>query len=218
MQRWDRDGGAAAEGQVGGRDEVGEAGGEAVTVALQDQRLGDVGDLEADVLEQPVVGNGDAVDGLHVDAIEGGEEGVLDVQCLGRADVGGEAELVEIGEGLKVEVADVRELREAERGEDLAVVDGEVTANLLQAVGAHGCEVGGVLDDEVAGDCLYAGNVDGVAGARGNGQASGEGRARCQSRRIAGVLNGGGCRDGARGGCGGQDASVQAQQFDGLPR
>jgi hypothetical protein len=42
---------ACAEGQVLGSLQVGKAGGETVTIALQGEGLGDAGDLEADVLE-----------------------------------------------------------------------------------------------------------------------------------------------------------------------
>lgn len=50
VQRWNGQGWDVAEGQVLGAHQVGEAGSETVTVGLQDQGLGDVGNLEADVL------------------------------------------------------------------------------------------------------------------------------------------------------------------------
>ena len=95
-ERWDGDGGDVTEGDVGGRDQVGESKLQLITVRLDVDGTSQVGNLEADVLEQVVVGNVDGVDLLQVDAVQCAQESVLDVQRSGRADVLWEVEGVQV--------------------------------------------------------------------------------------------------------------------------
>ena len=77
---WDRDAWDITEGDVGSSDQVGERKLQLVTVRLDIDGTSQVGDLEADVLEQVVVGNVDGVDLLQVDAVQCAQESVLNVQ------------------------------------------------------------------------------------------------------------------------------------------
>lgn len=193
----DRDRWAVTERQVLGRLEVGERGLKTVAIARDGQGLRDVGHLHAHGLQQRVVDDGDHGDLLQVDAVERGQEGVLDIDRAGLCDAAGEAELLEVWQRLEVEVSHRRELRPVEGRQDLAVVEGEGATDLLDAVRAEGGDVGRIHDHNVASNCPHTSKVDVVRRARGYGDAAGEGRARGEGGRVALVLDGGGARDAA---------------------
>lgn len=193
----DRDGWAVTECQVLGGLEVREGSLETIAVARDGQGLGDVRHLHAHGLQQWVVDNGDTGDLLQVDAIERRQEGILDVDSVCLSNAACEAELLEVGQSLEVQVADGGELRPIQGGQNLAVVEREGTANLLDAVRAEGGDVWCIHNRDVTRNCPHTSNVDVVCCASGHGDAAGEGCARGEGRRVALVLDGRGAGDAA---------------------
>lgn len=77
-QRWDADGRSISESSVGSPDQVREADLERLTVGINLEQLGDVGNLSVEFLQTVVVVDVKSGDGLQVDTIEGAQESVGD--------------------------------------------------------------------------------------------------------------------------------------------
>lgn len=77
-QRWDADGRSISESGVGSPDQVREANLERLSVGINLEQLGDVGNLGIEFLQTVVVVDVKSGDGLQVDTIEGAQESVGD--------------------------------------------------------------------------------------------------------------------------------------------
>ena len=200
LERRNGDGTAEAESQVTSPDQVGELNLDGLIVVGQGKRLGDIAQLHGDGVNVAVVCDEDLLDLLNVDTLEGAKSGVLDVDVLGRRDLGGEANVLEVGQRVPLDRVDGLELGEVdgvERGEavevHLSVELGEVAgADLLDVRVGHGGQVASDLLDAVDGDV--------VGGAGRDGDAAREGRAGGEGGGVAGILDSQ-CRGGTAGGC-----------------
>ena len=195
----DGDGTAETEGQVASPDEVGKLDLDGLVVIGKGQRGGDVTKLHGDGVNVAVVGNEDLVSLLNVDTLERAESSVLDIDLVGLGDLGGEADLLEVGERLPLDRVNGLELGEVQGVEGGEALEVHGSVESLEVAGANLLHVGVVMGDQVTGDLLDAidGNVLGGAGSNGN--VTREGRAASQGSGIAGILDGGGCGNAAGG-------------------
>ena len=200
LERGYLNGAAETEGQVASPDQVGQLDLYVFVVVRQSQRSGDISKLHGDGVDVAVVGNEDGVNLLDIDALERSETGVLDVDLLGLFNLGSEAERLEVGQGVPLDRVDHLELGHVDGAERSQAVEVQLAVERLEVASTdalHGLVVRG---DEVAADLLDAADDDVVRGACGDGDATREGRARCDGRCVAGILDGEGGR-GAAGGC-----------------
>ena len=183
--------------QVGSPDQVGQSDSELLVVVGECERVGDVAELHRDLVDVAIVGNEDGLYLLDVDALEGAESRVLDVDLVGLGDLGGEANVLEVGKSVPLDRFNRLKLGEVDGIEAGQAIQRHLTVEGLKAVSAETLHVGVVADDQVARDLLDAieGNI--VSGAGGNSDGAREGGARGKGCRIASVLDRGGCRDGA---------------------
>lgn len=190
------------EGHVGGPDEVGQGDLQSLVVIGEGHRVRDITKLHVDFVDITVVGNEDGVHLLDVDALEGADGGVLDVDLVGLGDLGGEADGLEVREGVPLDALDLLELGELNGVQAGETVKGHGAVDLLEAVGADALHVRVVAGDQVAIELLNAVERNVVGGAGSNGNGSGEGLAGSKGSGITGVLDGSGRRCGAAGlGC-----------------
>jgi hypothetical protein len=190
------------EGHVGGPDEVGQGDLQSLVVIREGHRVRDITKLHVDFVDITVVGNEDGIDLLDVDTLEGADSGVLDVDLVGLGDLGGEANGLEVGEGVPLDALDLLELGELDAVQAGETVKGHGAVDLLEAVGADALHVRVVASDQVAIELLDAVERNVVGGAGSNGNGSGKGLAGSEGGGITGVLDGEGRRVGAAGlGC-----------------
>ena len=187
------------EGHVGGPDQVGQGDLQSLVVIGEGHRVRDITKLHVDFVDITVVGNEDGVDLLNVDALERADGGVLDVDLIGLGDLGGEADGLEVGEGVPLDALDLLEHGELNGVQAGETVKGHGAVDLSEAVGADALHVCVVGRDKVAIELLNAVERNVVGGAGSNGNGSGEGLAASEGGGITGVLDGGGGRDGAAG-------------------
>lgn len=200
-KRWQRDGRAVVKRHVESPDQVGEGDLEAASVALKSQSSRDIAELGLNLVEEGVVGNSESVNNLQVNAVEGVKLGVLDVDGAGLLDAGSESELLEIGQRVPDDGIDNGETGEAQRRQDLNVIELEVTRDLLEAGSTEGGELGDVVGNEVTIELLDTAQRDGIGGAGCNGNATGVCLARCEGSCITGILDGGGGGNAAASSC-----------------
>lgn len=136
LERGNGDGTAEAEGQVASPDQVGELNLDGLVVVGQGKRLGDVAQLHGDGVDVAVVGNEDGLDLLNVDTLEGAESSVLNIDGLGRRDLGSKANVLEVGQGVprdRVNGLELGEVDGVERGEAVKV---QFSVELSEVAGA----------------------------------------------------------------------------------
>jgi hypothetical protein len=192
-ERREADGGGVGNGDTGGPLKVGEDDGDVASVGVHVQRGANVAELHGDVVKVVVVLDVHGVDHCEVDTVERVQLGVANADAVGLLDHVGEGQALESGESNPLDGVDLVELGEVEGRQDLAVLEVESALDSPQAVGGQGSELGDVVGDQVTGDDFDVVKHDVVGGAGGDGDASREGAACCESRGITLVLDGGGC-------------------------
>ncbi len=213
----DRDGTTESEGQVASPDEVGQLNLDGLVVVGKSQRSGDIAKLHGDLINVTVVGNEDSVDLLDVDTLERAKSGVLDVDLVGLVDLGCEANLLQVGQGVPLDGIDALELGEADGVETGQAIEVHLSVELLEVAGADLLHLGVVRGDQVALDLLDAVERDVVGGASRNGNVAGEGRAGSDGARVTGILDGGGT-GGTAGSCwSGQQQWTQSGALQSIP-
>lgn len=191
-ERGDEDSGGVVDLEGVGPLEVGEAGGDVLSVGVDTERLADVAELHGDVVEVAVVLDVDLVGDLEVNALEGVQLSVDNADRAGLLELVGERKALQTSQSVPLNLVDLVELREVQVGEDLASVEVEGTTDLAQAVGGEGSELGDVARNEVTSDLTDIVNLNVVGGAGGDGDGTREGLARGETGGITLVLDGGG--------------------------
>lgn len=204
-QRGGGDGADVTESHVVGPLEVGERGLEVIGVGGQSKSVLDARELDGDILEVLVVGNEEGRNLLERNAVKRAQESVLDVDGVGLLDTAGEGKLGQSGQTAPLNGADLGQLGEGERAQDSELVEVE-SVDLLEAVGAQAGQRGGIGGDQVAVNLLNTVERD-RGGIRGNGNGTGESRARGEAGGSSGDSGGG--RNTAGGGCGRNAVSTE---------
>lgn len=174
-ERRDGDGGAVPEGHVERPDQVGEGSVDGAAVGLEGQGGRDVGKLHVDLLKVWVVGNGDAVHDLEVNAVKRVELGVLDRHLRCGLHTSGEGQTLESRKSNPVNVVNVCEAWEVQGGEDGQVVEREHAGDGLEAAAGDLSDLCDVVGDQVSLDLSDAIESNVVGGASGDSNASSEG-------------------------------------------
>jgi hypothetical protein len=184
-----RDGTAEAECQVGGPDQVGQRDLDSLVVVREVERVGDIAQLHGDVVDVLVVGNLERLGLDDVDAGEGADSSVLDINLLGSLDGCGEANALEVGQSVPLDGVDLLELGEVDAVKAGQAIQVHLAVELLEVGGTDALDVGVGRGDEVAVEDLEAAKGDVVGCARCNGNAAGEGGARGYGGRVTSVLD-----------------------------
>lgn len=100
------------------------------------------------------------------------------------------AKTLKLGQSFPVEIADVRQLRKVETGENSQIGKEEVSADGGERRTAQCVETNSVYGIEVASDGLDAVKCNRSSGASSKGNGASEGRARREGRSITAVLDG----------------------------
>lgn len=186
------DGSDGTEGQVGGPDEVGQLNLNLLVVVGKVKRVGDVAQLHLDLVDVRVVGNLDGIGHDDVDALEGAHTGVLNGDLLGRLDGCGEANVLQDGQSVPLDGADVLQDGEVDAAQGSQAVEVHLARDVNKVAGSDTLDVRVCWRNQVAGQVLDAANGDILGGASCNGDAAGEGRAGGHGGNVALVLDGGG--------------------------
>ena len=169
------DGTAEAESQVASPDQVGELNLDGLVVVGKSQGGGDVAELHGDLVNVTVVGDEDLISLLNVDTLERTKSRVLDVDLVGLGDLGREANLLEVGERLPLDLVDGLELGEVQGVEGGEAVEVHGSVERLEVAGADLLHVGVVLGGQVTGDLLDTVDSNVIGGTGRNGDVAREG-------------------------------------------
>lgn len=105
-QGWYTDLGDVSEGHVGSPDQVGEGNLELVTIGVDIDSVGDVGNLGIEGLQVVVVVDLQGANGVQVDAAKGGQESVADGDTIGLGERCSKIQGRESGESFPVDSLD----------------------------------------------------------------------------------------------------------------
>lgn len=168
-QRWDGDGAGVTEGQVLGRNQVGELNVQLVVVGRNDQGTSDVLDVVDVNGGQSSVGSQvEVTDGGELDTRQGSQTGVGDADAAGLVDTLVEGQSLQVGKSLEVDGANRGELREVERGQQNDAGQGELIANGSQIRSTDGGNVGGTVGGQATSNLLDTVERDAIGSLRQN--------------------------------------------------
>ena len=164
-------------GDVVSPHHVGEVCSHVPAVGLDGERGGNVTQLHVDVVEVVVVRDEHGVNDLEVDAAQALQLCVLNHDGAGGLHTVGEGQTRQGGQGVPVDGLDICEDGEVEVGQDGHVLQAEGVGDGLKGRGRQRGHASDVVSDQAALNLLNAVEGDRVGGARGNGNATGEGGA-----------------------------------------
>jgi hypothetical protein len=177
--------------------QVGQLNLDGLVVVGEVEELGNVSELHLDLADVAVVGNEKGLGLDNVDTLERANSSVLDVNRLCLLDGGGEANGLEVGQGVPLDGVDLLQLGEVDAVQAGEAVQVHLAVELLHVAGTDALDVGVGRRDEVAVQDLDSAERNVVRGTSGNGNAAREGGAAGHGRSVTGVLDGGGRRDAA---------------------
>lgn len=176
-------------GDVVGPLEVGEGGVDTLSVGLNKQQVGDLGQGNVDATEVAVVVNVEALGGLQVNSLEGVEEGVGDENAVGLGDLLGESKVLEGRESGPVDVSNGNELGESQVGKNNQSLESEGSSNGAETRSLEGNKVGSSVGNDITSDAGQGSRKGNGGDLLSEGNLSSQLRARSQLGNISIALD-----------------------------
>lgn len=164
LEGWDSKAGDVADSHVGGEGQVWELEGQVKTIVVDDQLLGNVGDLGVDVAKVGVVGDLKTLDLLQVDTVERGKVGIGDEDLVGLRDWAVEVQGIKRWEGGPLDSIDLLEGWERESGEEGESGQSHGHGDGGEGLRLKGDELSAALGDQVSVNLANAVKVDNTTG------------------------------------------------------
>lgn len=161
-QRWDANGRNIAESGIVGPHEVRELDLQILTVGCDVEDVRDAANLGAELGETAVVVDVQGANGLQVDTIEGGQEGVLDGYAGGVRDELREGQFTQGGESVPEDGGGRGQVGEGQGGEGGQVEQVEAAPDGLDTAAAEGDQVSSAVADQVTVDLGGAADINGA--------------------------------------------------------